>query len=98
MPVGEFLAWHPHDREAAHALRNHEAESCGGCGVHPRTWKPELGGNRNAVVPSWEFCRVCDLIAQAKDAGPPTKSGGWNLVLKHTHANAVTDREEAPDG
>lgn len=48
-------------------------------------WKPELGGEPNAVVPVWKHCRVCELIEKAREAGPPTEDPGWHLTLKHNH-------------
>lgn len=90
MPLGEFMDWHPHDRDTAVALRSWHAEECGDCGVHPSVWKPALGGHRNAVVARWEFCRVCETIDQAKDAGPPTRgetTHGWRLRLTNTNAH-----------
>lgn len=48
-------------------------------------WKTELGGHRNAVAPTWEYCRVCDLVAQANAAGAPKDNPeAFHLVLKAT--------------
>ena len=88
MPVGDFLQWHPHDRDAALSHRAHRGESCADCGVHPSVWKESQGGRRNAVVAKWVFCRPCELLDMAKAAGPPTdtpEAPGWRLVLRHTH-------------
>ena len=40
-----------------------------------------MGGHPHRVVPTWKFCRVCELIEQAQKAGPPSDSGGWHLTL-----------------
>lgn len=86
--VGEFLEIHPHDRAAINELRRYNAEACPDCGVHPDVWSKRKGGNPNAVIAEWVFCRVCELVAQAQAAGPPTEvegAPGWRLTLKHTH-------------
>ena len=85
MPLSEINNWHPADRDAALGRRLHQAEKCSECHVHPSAWKPDLGGDLNAVVPEWRYCRVCELIEQAKKAGPPSEDGGWHLSLKHNH-------------
>lgn len=59
-----------------------KAECCSHCGTHPSVWSPRRGGDLNAVVAEWTYCRVCDLIAQARKAGPPEQGEGWNLVLR----------------
>jgi len=51
-------------------------------------WKPDLGGDPNAVTAEWRHCRVCELIGAAQEAGPPKGGGakhGWRLVLNHNH-------------
>lgn len=85
LPHSEFLSWDEDDREALRTLKSWEGERCSGCGTHPSIIDPKRGGNRNAVVPEWKFCRVCELIGQAEKAGPPTKGPGWHLTLKHNH-------------
>ncbi|HEX6516494.1 MAG TPA: hypothetical protein VF049_13055 [Nocardioidaceae bacterium] len=85
MPLSEFSQLAPDDRDAALGLRLFNAETCGDCGIHPSVWKPELGGHRDAVVPVWKHCRVCELVEQARKAGPPTEDPGWHLTLKHNH-------------
>lgn len=64
----------------------HRSESCDTCGIHPSVWKPDLGGHPNAVVAVWRHCRVCELIEQAREAGPPGEEHGWHLTLQHNHA------------
>lgn len=86
IPFGDLLQWHPHDRQVAIAHRAYQAEECPECGVHPSVWNSKLGGHRNAIVPEWVFCRVCELIAQARAAGPPAdtkEAPGWRLSLRH---------------
>jgi hypothetical protein len=73
--------------DAELARRRLKAESCGGCGVHPSVWKPENPTDppTDALVPVWKHCRVCELIEEAQNAGPPTQDKGWHLVLEHKH-------------
>lgn len=86
MPLSALDDMDPDDRDAALGLRLYNAEVCGDCGVHPSAWKPELGGDMNAVVPVWKHCRVCELIEHARKAGPPDPdTPGWHLTLKHNH-------------
>jgi hypothetical protein len=82
LPHSHFLGWEVDDREALREHQVWQSESCSECGVHPSYWDPRLGGHRNRVVATWKFCRVCELIEQAKAAGPPSKAGGWHLTLK----------------
>lgn len=83
--LSEFAEWAPDDQDAAIGLRLYRGECCSSCSTHPSVWNPELGGDRNAVVPVWKHCRVCELIEQARDAGPPTEDKGWHLTLQHNH-------------
>lgn len=85
MPLSEFNDWHDDDRDSALGLRLFRAESCAECQIHPSVWKPELGGRPDAVVPVWKHCRVCELLANARKAGPPSEDPGWHLSLKHNH-------------
>lgn len=82
LPHSHFLGWDEDDREALHEHKLWQAESCDQCGVHPSLWNRKLGGHPNRVVATWKFCRVCELIEQARKAGPPSQSGGWHLTLK----------------
>lgn len=82
LPHSEFLGWEPDDREALLELKAWEAESCNDCGIHPSLWDRKLGGHPNRVVPTWRFCRVCELVGQADKAGPPVEGPGWHLGLK----------------
>lgn len=88
MPVGEFHELHPHDQDSMLAHRAYRADCCDQCGTHPSVWKPSLGGHPNAVVAEWMFCRVCEVIANARDAGPPGQDGdttppGWHLITRN---------------
>lgn len=86
LPHSHYLAWDADDREALDQLHGWQAERCPECQIHPSVWNPKLGGNRNAVVAEWRFCRVCELIGQARAAGPPTDQDpphGWHLALNH---------------
>ena len=88
LPLSEFNSWEVDDQAAAVGKRLFEHEKCGECGVHPTVWNPALGGHPNAMVAVWKHCRVCELIAQAREAGPPAGDGtqhGWHLTLQHKH-------------
>lgn len=80
-PVSEFQSWHPHDHDAAMAYRMYSAEECANCGTHPSVWREAEGGDRNALVARWVFCRPCELLEQARNAGPPSEDLGWRLIL-----------------
>lgn len=90
MPLSELSAWDSDDRDTAFGHQLYQAQCCDTCGVHPAEWKPDLGGDMNAVVPVWKHCRVCELIEAAREAGPPSKDGGWHLTLKHNHPEEVS--------
>ena len=67
-------------------LAAYDAECCDACGVHRSAWHVDQGGHPNAVVPVWRHCRVCELIEQAREVGPPDKDRvphGWHLQLQH---------------
>lgn len=83
--LSELNAWPAADRDNKVGLRIYRGECCTGCGVHPSVWKPSLGGDQNAVLPVWKHCRVCELVALAEKAGPPSEDPGWHLVLEHNH-------------
>ncbi len=80
LPHSAFLRWDADDREAVFALQGYQDECCSTCGVHPSVWKRDLGGHPNAVAATWKFCRVCELVEQANEAGPPGKHG-YHLTL-----------------
>lgn len=85
LPVSEFSSWPTDDLDAAVGGRMFKAESCSNCGTHPSVWNPNRGGHPNALVAVWKHCRVCELIAQAEDAGPPVPEiKGWRISLEHT--------------
>lgn len=86
IPLSELSDWHPSDKEAPVGLRIFKGESCPDCGTHPSVWKPSLGGEMDALVAVWRHCRPCELLARARDAGPPDpETPGWRLVLEHKH-------------
>jgi len=66
------------DRAADDALKAYEAASCP-AGHHPDLWTDI---RRPVIVPEWRYCRICELVTQAQDAGP--KAGkdakGWYLA------------------
>lgn len=76
IPTSEFNAWDPVDRDHALGLKQLRDESCSGCGIHPT--------QQQLYVAKWKHCRVCELLAQARDAGPPSDDKGWHLTLQHT--------------
>jgi hypothetical protein len=83
LPHSHVSDWEQADLDDAIGLQAYRGECCSECGTHPSTWKPELGGDMNAVVPVWRHCRVCELTARAQKAGPPHPDlPGWHLVLQ----------------
>lgn len=88
IPHSHYLEWPREDRDAEVEAHAWQSESCGGCGVHPSEWDEKQGGWRNRYVAEWKFCRVCELVSQAQEAGPPTDSPGWRLTLKRNQRPA----------
>lgn len=84
IPLSELAGWDPSDKEIPIGLRMYRSECCPDCSTHPSTWKPDLGGDLNALVAVWKHCRPCELLAQARAAGPPDpETPGWHLTLQH---------------
>ncbi len=65
------------------SLAEYNDECCPDCGIHPSAWDPRFGGDirKPKVVPEWQYCRICDLVEQARAAGPKAgkEAKGYHL-------------------